>query len=171
MSFINIEELNLFDITDKNMCKSRIEHLLSLYRRLNFFTSNNIDILKNNFVQINDDQIKNIVRDILNVDLKYYENNIKFERKNLKETAIFITIMDLTIDRLEKYPDNGEIYAKILKIKYFDEKKYSNEIISEEICMSRSSFYRYLRHGTLIFGNILFNIVLPEINETKKELN
>ncbi|MGY3751154.1 hypothetical protein [Vagococcus acidifermentans] len=121
-----------FTIENKTKSKYQIEKILSVYRKIDFCTSSTLNSIVEYFQQIDLDRLKNTLNWI---DINQEGDNSCIKNKGFSEIDfdLFLKIMDITLKQLDLYPDKGKIYAEIIKLKYFEKEKYSNEKISEVI--------------------------------------
>lgn len=163
---MNIEKIGhelMVDTAEKKSPCYEVEDFLKLYRKIKFNCINSSCFLENCFSSFNKTEIKEVFFDVF-----YEKRRIEsLERQNIsiEKNLFLLKIMNISLELLEKYPDKGMFYAELLDLKYFTKEKNSNEKISEKLCVLRSTYYRYLKQATFLFGEILFGHVLPQIQK------
>ena len=75
-----------------------------------------------------------------------------------------LELMDLSLERLSRYPNDGELYAEILKEDTLQKKRTCEQLLIVHN-MSRSTYFRYLNKATEAFGNMLL-ICLTRCHKT-----
>ena len=88
-----------------------------------------------------------------------------FEAKvsTLFETYWMIELMNRAVERVHEHFDNGNKYYYILYKRYFDKDKHSNEDIQYLMDVAHSTFHKYKREATLLFGIYLWGHGIPEL--------
>jgi len=88
-----------------------------------------------------------------------------FEAKvsTLFETYWVIELMNQAIERVHGHFDNGNKYYYILYNGYFDKDKYSNDDLQDLMDVAHSTFHKYKREATLLFGIYLWGHGIPEL--------
>ena len=143
--------------------------LLKLYRKVDFFIQDRVQSLEEYFYDSNRQDLQEVVLSVLEVDP--FVNVVKIEESliDTNVSILLLNLMDLALTRLENYPDKGEVYAELLKLKYFDSAYKTNEQISEMLNVSRSTYYRYQNQAVLAYSNMLFGYAIPEIKKVLEE--
>ncbi|RVU55448.1 hypothetical protein [Anaerosphaera multitolerans] len=164
----NTSITNNITFENNKKLKNKIEKLLIAYRKIDFYISDRLESIVEYLNQVDLNNVKNIII-IFNIDLEDDIDDIKKEQFKNNNYTLYLKIMDVTLAKLDKYPDKGKVYAEIIRLKYFEKEKHCNERISEIICVSRSTYYRYLKQANIAFGEILFNYIIPEIESMLQE--
>lgn len=73
-------------------------------------------------------------------------------------------IIDIVYTRMGEFQFNAEEYKRIIYLCYFEPMKPVDEEIMDELALGRSSFYRKKKEATILFGIILWTVMLGEFN-------
>lgn len=143
--------------------------LLKLYRNVDFFIQDRVQSLEEYFYDSNRQDLQDMVLSVLEIDP--FVNVVKIEECliDTNVSILLLNLMDLALTRLENYPDKGELYAELLKLKYFNSAYKTNEEISEMLNVSRSTYYRYQNQAVIVYSNMLFGYAIPEIKKVLEE--
>lgn len=142
-----------------------VKVLLGLYRKVNFRVQERIQTLEAETYESKRKHLEDLVASLLEIDANI--NHKKFEDRliGINESLTLLQIMDKALERLKRYPDNGEIYANIVELRFFHKEVYSHEVIIRKVNMSRSSYYRHLPKAIQSYGVMLFGYALPEVRK------
>lgn len=154
---------------DHNKFYHNTRLLLKLYRNVDFFIQDRVQSIEEYFYDSNRHDLQEVVLSVLEVDP--FVNVVKIEECliDTNVSILLLNLMDLALSRLENYPDKGEVYVELLKLKYFNSAYKTNEQITEMLNISRSTYYRYQNQAILAYSNMLFGYAIPEIKKVLEE--
>lgn len=78
-------------------------------------------------------------------------------------TAWITEVMNRVLKSVKEFNSFGELYHDILRLAYFDGKNMSDQGVSEELNLERSTYYRRKREAILLCGILLWD----EVREKK----
>ena len=67
--------------------------------------------------------------------------------------------MDRVLGSVKDFNPFGKLYHDILKLAYFDEKNMSDQGVSDELNLERSTYYRRKKEAILLCGILLWDEV------------
>lgn len=73
-------------------------------------------------------------------------------------------IIDVVFERMGEFQFNAEEYKRMIYLCYFEPLKPVDEEIMDELSLGRSSFYRKKKEATILFGIILWTVMLEEFD-------
>ena len=74
-------------------------------------------------------------------------------------TAWITEVMDRVLSSVRDFNPFGELYHDILQLAYFDEKNMSDQGVSDELNLERSTYYRRKKEAILLCGILLWDEV------------
>jgi AraC-like DNA-binding protein len=106
------------------------------------------------------------------IDVDTNVNEYRFERRmqSIEESKSLIEFVDRALNKLKRYPDNGDLYFHLIRKLYVNNHsfKLDEEDLLEELHISRSTFYREKKKAITLFGVTLWGFALNGIlNQTK----
>lgn len=149
--------------TTVNSHKHNAKLLLQLYRKVRFHVSDRMQMKGEEIYESRNRDLKDLVISFLEIDNTVDVKRLEQSLIDINVSLTLLELMDLALERLARYPDNGFIYAQMLRLRYFEDKMMTCEVLSEKFNMSRSTYFRYLNQATETFGTMLFGYALPEI--------
>lgn len=142
-----------------------VKILLSLYRKVNFRVEERIQALEAETYESKRKHLEDLVISLLEMDTSINYNKFEDQLICINESLTLLQIMDKALERLKNYPSNGELYAKILELRFFYKEVYNHDVIMNKVNMSRSSYYRHLPKAIQSYGVMLFGYALPEVRK------
>ena len=92
------------------------------------------------------------------------------ESKKISERLYSIGKNKLMIDaihsalmKLKEYPYKGDLYYQIIYKNYFVKYKYTENEILENLCLSRTTYFRRRKEAIHLFGISLWKLTIPEV--------
>lgn len=92
------------------------------------------------------------------------ESDIKEFRlraKSAMQTKEMMSLIRQSIIKVKEYPKHGEMYYKILDLKYLNYFQYCEEEILDQINVDRSTYFRKKKEAMYLLGYTLFGLVIP----------
>lgn len=142
-----------------------VKILLGLYRKVNFRVEERIQALEAETYESKRKHLEDLVISLLEMDTTINYNKFEDQLICINESLTLLQIMDKALERLKNYPGNGELYAKILELRFFYKEVYNHDVIMNKVNMSRSSYYRHLPKAIQSYGVMLFGYALPEVRK------
>lgn len=156
------EKIDISCVVDKEL-EHNVKLLLNLYRKVSFRVEEKIGDLQLEVYESQRRHLEELVISILEIDTTINSQKIEDQLIGVTESLFLLQIMDKALERLKKYPDNGELYGTIIELRFFNKEIYSHDIVMRKISMSRSSYYRHLNKAIKSYGVMMFGYALPEV--------
>ena len=147
---------------DKEL-EHNVKMLLGLYRKVNFRVEDRIKDLELETFESSRKHLEDLVISILEMDTTINYEKVEDQLISINESLFLLQIMDKALDRLMNYPESGELYGKIIELRFFTKEIYSHDYIISKVSMSRTSYYRHLPRAIQFYGVMLFGYALPEV--------
>lgn len=85
---------------------------------------------------------------------------------NVAENKIMIDAIEKALSHVKAYRYNGEVYFDIINKNYFIKNKCTEDDMLEDLCISRSTYYRKRKEAIHLFGIYLWGFVIPKVINT-----
>ena len=102
---------------------------------------------------------------------EYKKRDFEAKVSILFETHWMIELMNTAIERVRGHLDNGNRYYYILYKSYFDKQKYLNDDLQDLLDIAPSTFFKFKREATLLFGIYLWGYGIPELSVSLSNTN
>jgi len=145
--------------------KNNTKLLLEMYRRVSFHVHDRLKMKDEEIYATKRQHLEELVISFLELDSRVNVRKLEDSLIDVHVSLSLLELMDFALERLKRYPQKGEIYADILRLRYFDEGVLTCEELVYRFNMSRSTFFRYLNKAIESYGNMLFGYALPETVE------
>lgn len=160
--------------TRKKECSESYKHnaklLLKLYRKVSFHVEDRIQMKDNEIYASRRQHLEDLVISFLEIDSTVDVKKLEESLIDINISLSLLELMDLALERLSRYPNDGDLFSDILWQRYFSEEVRTCEQLLSVHNMSRSTYFRYLNKATMAYGNMLFGYALPEIIEALKTI-
>lgn len=143
--------------------KHNAKLLLKLYRRVSFHVQDRLQMKDEEVYECRRQHLEDLVVSFLEVDTRVDVRKLEESLIDINVSLSLLELMDLSLERLSRYPNKGELYADILRRRYFTKEERTCEELLYVHNMSRSTYFRNLNKATEAYGNMLFGYALPEI--------
>jgi hypothetical protein len=143
--------------------KHNAKLLLQLYRKVSFHVQDRIQMKDAEVFASRRQHLEDLVISFLEIDTTVNVRKLEESLIDINVSLSLLELMDLALERLSRYPNNGELYAEILKKRYFVKEARTCEQLMCVHNMSRSTYFRYLNKATEAYGNMLFGYALPDV--------
>ncbi|MGF3076886.1 hypothetical protein [Facklamia sp. P12955] len=162
------------EIRKKDSCESykhNAKLLLKIYRKVSFHVEDRIQMKDHEIYASRRQHLEDLVISFLEVDSTVDVRKLEECLIDVNISLSLLELMDLALERLSRYPNDGELFSDILWHRYFAEEVRTCEQLLSVHNMSRSTYFRYLNKATQAYGNMLFGYALPEIIEALKTIH
>lgn len=85
---------------------------------------------------------------------------------SLFKSRWLIELIDIALQYVQNYPVFGEVYAKLLQLRFMDEIPRNDSDVSELLNLERSTYYQRKKEAILLLGISLWEFVLPLTMQT-----
>ena len=143
--------------------KHNAKLLLQLYRKVSFHVEDRIQMKDEEVFASRRQHLEDLVISFLEVDNTVNVRGLEESLIDINVSMSLLELMDLALERLSRYPNNGELFSELLWHRYFSEEARTCEQLLYVHNMSRSTYFRQLNKATEAFGNMLFGYTLPEV--------
>lgn len=150
--------------------KHNAKLLLKMYRKVNFHVNDRIQLKNEELYESKRKNLQDLVISFLEVDNSVNVQKLEDSLIDINISLSLLELMDLALERLSRYPNDGQLLSDILWHRYFSEESKTCEQLMDAHNMSRSSYFRYLNKATVAYGNMLFGFTLPDIIEVLQTL-
>lgn len=144
--------------------------LLEIYSKVLWRIEESLEELDAECFETDNKHLFDLIDSLVDADANV--NGYRFERRlqSLEESKSLIELIDSALNKLKRYPNNGDLYFKIIKKLYANNQslKLNENDLLEELHISRSTFYRDKKKAITLFGVTLWGFALNELLSTIK---
>lgn len=142
--------------------------LLKLYSLVSWRIETSLNELDLECQSSMDYRLAELFESLIDLDPRVNEVRMKSRLRNLQESKHILDLIDLSLNQLRSYPNDGEKYYKILHCTYIDRQAESIEALAEIFNVSRSTMYRNLNKAIKALGVMLWGYMINEIHSQQK---
>ena len=147
---------------DMSNSYDKIKVILETYKEVNWgnlgeIDLSNIEVLSEYEDIYGDDRFAFLLNYVSKSDVMEF----KRRARSAMQTKEMIALIEKSVTKVKDYPNNGELYYKILDLKYLNYFKYCEEEILEQINVDRSTYFRKKKEAMYLLGYTLFGLVIP----------
>lgn len=140
----------------------KIKVILETYKEVNWGDLGEIDLSNiDDFVDYEgfygDDRFAFLLNYVSKSDIKEFRRRAK----SAMQTKEMMSLIRQSIIKVKEYPKHGEMYYKILDLKYLNYFQYCEEEILDQINVDRSTYFRKKKEAMYLLGYTLFGLVIP----------
>ena len=144
--------------------------LLEIYSKVLWRLEESLEDLDTECFETDNKHLFDLIDSLIDVDTNV--NEYRFERRmqSIEESKSLIEFVDRALNKLKRYPGNGNLYFQIISKLYVNNQsfKFDEEDLLEELHISRSTFYREKKKAITLFGVTLWGFALNGIlNQVK----
>ncbi len=108
---------------------------------------------------------------MVDIDPRINQKRLNSRLQSIEESKSILDFIDLSMEYLKDYPDDGEKYFTILDHIYITKRTKSIEKLAEDYNISRSTMYRKKNKAIKIFGVILWGFLFEEADNKEPREN
>jgi len=155
---------------DRDRLLVRARALLDVYRRIASITLDDTEmtVAESKTHYAGNDSFVSDIRAGLSylADFEPHHKKSEFEAKvtRLFETQWMMGLIELALERVRHYSNNGMNYYDILHKSYFSKRTYKNDDLQEIYGLEHSSFFDFKKEAVLLFGIYFWGYIIPEVN-------
>jgi hypothetical protein len=146
------------------------EMLLEIYKMVFFRIKRKMNRIDEECYFSDRKRLTDLVHSLIDCDTQIDKNKLYEKLISIDESLCLMEIMEDALIALKDYPDNGEIYYRILRYRYFDSFKNTHEEIQELCNLSRTSYYRLRKKAILNYAVMLWGYTIPDLGQSAIEL-
>ncbi|MDA3845974.1 MAG: hypothetical protein PF505_05415 [Vallitaleaceae bacterium] len=157
-----------------DLCSQADEHiyhntkaLLELYSKVLWRISSSLKEMDQECRESTNKKLTDLINSMVDIDPRINQKRMNSRLQSIEESKSILDFIDLAMNQLRVYPDEGEKYFAILDQIYIARTMRSIERLAENYNISRSTMYREKNKAIKIFGVILWGFLFDEVN--KKE--
>lgn len=156
-----LENFTLSENVPENLIHNT-EVLLNLYRKIEFAVKCHLRELDEELYVTERKRLSDFVHDLINCDLSKERQRLQDRLTSADTSLCLLELMEDALLLLKSYPDNGELYYKLLRYRFFDSYGNTNEELMEILNLSRSTYYRQKKKAIILFASVLWSLSLPK---------
>lgn len=161
---IGIDEV---DQVTKSMYQNT-ETLLDLYRKVKFRVKRNLVEIDEELYVEDRKHLTNLLHEIVDFDASAEKKRIQDRLISNELNLCLLEIMEDSLLVMRDYPDNGELYYRLLRYRYFDSAKNTNEDVMLMLGdMPSTTYYRKRKKAIRLYAAMLWAFTSPEMIEAK----
>ena len=169
MQFIEIQA-QYFNLDTKQIY-NQTKSLLTMYRNVVWSVKNRANNMKAEISGTYGMKLKTALTYLSDFAPEKKKADFEATVSSLFQSQWLITIIDLALKYVCDYPLYGEIYAKILLLRFMDEIKRNDNAVSEMVSLERSTYYERKKEAILLLGVSLWGFVIPNTLETYRRVS
>jgi len=107
-------------------------------------------------------KLTEFINSMVDIDPRIDQKRLCSRLQSIEESKSILDFIDLSMEHLKSYPDDGRKYYDILDRIYIEKKEKSIEALAEDYGISRSTMYREKNKAIKMFGVILWGFLFEE---------
>ena len=166
MQFIEVQAQH-FDLDTKQLY-SKTKILLGLYRNVVWSVKNRANDYQKEIAGTYGMQLNTALLYLSDFAPERTKDDFETKVNNLFQSHWLIKLIDLGLKYVHDYPYYGEIYSDILRLRFLEETKRSDNTVGELLSLERSTYYDRKKEAILLLGVSLWGLVIPNAISTYK---
>ncbi len=144
----------------------RIETIFNCYRKAEWGACSKLNDMKLEAAEFGGRRIQELI-DCMSLDLTDELTKRRLDNMliSVSQTKVLIDIVDMALERLDDYPDHGELYCKIILNQYIIKHPMSAKQAMDSVNLAHAQFYRRKAEALEMFSYILFDEILPSLRD------
>jgi len=140
------------------------ELLLKLHRKVLFRVNRRLEQVQDE-CKLNDrKELADYIGSIIEFDSKKKKQHIYDHLISMGTSLCLLELMETALAIMKDYPDDGELYYRILRYAYFDTVRSTHEEIAEYCNLARTTYYRKRAAAVQTYAAMLWGYVIPELD-------
>src|SRR5665647_107186 len=148
---------------DRNSVLHKTKLLLKIYRSVVWSASNRVFEICETAEMYSSKKMEETLEYFANYAPEIEQERFSEEIRSLFETQWLISLIDNTMNKIYKYPDNGQLYHDILSKQYLRDCKYTEREMIELLNLERSTYYDKKREAVALFSVCMWGYAIPSI--------
>ncbi|VDN47253.1 conserved protein of unknown function [Petrocella atlantisensis] len=155
-----------------DLCSQADEHvyhntkaLLELYSKVLWRINSSLKEMDQECRESTNRKLTELINSMVDIDTRINQKRLNSRLQSIEESKSILDFIDLSMNQLKVYPDEGEKYFEILDQIYIARTIRSIERLAENYNISRSTMYREKNKAIKIFGVILWGFLFDEANK------
>ena len=142
------------------------ELLLKLYRKVLFRVNQKLDQVQEESCESTRKDLSDYINSIVEFDSKKKKQKICERLISMGTSLCLLEVMEDALIILKDYPDDGELYYRIIRLSYFDSIKSTHEEIMEYCNLASTTYFRRRIKAIKTYAAMLWGYILPELGES-----
>ena len=136
--------------------------LLEIYSKVIWRLEESLDDLNTECLETDNKHLFELVDSLIDVDTHVNQYRFAQRMQSIEESKSLIEFVDRALNKLKRYPGNGELYFQLIRKIYANNQrlKLDEEDLLDELHISRSTFYREKKKAITLFGVSLWGFAL-----------
>ena len=164
MQFIEAQAQSIH--LDTKEIYSKTKALLQLYQSVVWSVKNRADNLRREIAGTYGMQLSTALMYLSDLAPEKTKNSFEASVTMLFQSKWIIELLDLSLQYVQDDPLYGEIYARLLHLRFMDETRRSDADVSELLALERSTYYDRKKEAILLMGVSLWGFVVPNTLDT-----
>jgi hypothetical protein len=116
-------------------------------------------------------EVQGLVFSLQNFEYDLDINELEQTIYSVRNCELLTSIIKIAFEKVKSYPGTGQLFADILEFIYIRNSKmeHTDEEFMCNNFVSRTRFYREKKQAIVLFGLLLFKIIVPELNESNSQ--
>jgi hypothetical protein len=161
-----MNELDGVQAVTPNMYKNA-EILLDLYKKVKFRVEHNLAEIDEELYVSDRKRLTSLLHEIVDFDAGAEKRRIQDRLVSNTFNLCLLEIMEDALLTVKKYPDDGELYYHLLRYRYFDSFRNTNEEVMEMLNISYTTFYRKRKKAIQLYAAMFWTFTRPNALERK----
>lgn len=139
------------------------ERLLDLYRKVQFRVKQNLSEIDTELYIEDRKRLADLLHEIIDFDMTAEKKRIQDQLVSNELNLCLLEMMEDALLVMREYPDNGEEYYRLLRYRYFEPGKVTNEDVMMMLDdMPPTTFYRKRRKAIQLYAAMLWTFTGPQ---------
>lgn len=151
---------------DTKEIQTRTKALLQLYQSVAWSVKNRAENLRKEISGTYGMQLNTALMYLSEFAPEKVKYNFDATITMLFHSKWIIELLDLSLQCVQDYPLYGEIYAKLLHLRFMNEVQRSDSDVSELLALERSTYYDRKKEAIMLMGVSLWGFVVPNTIDT-----
>ncbi len=144
--------------------------LLELYKKVRFRVEENLEDIDEELYIEDRKHLTSLVHELVDFDASAEKKRIQEQLLSNSLNLCLLEIMEDVLLIVKKYPDDGELYYQLLRYRYFDPFKNTNESVMEILDIPYSTYYRKQKRAIQLYAAMLWGMTCRKKNAVVCEM-
>lgn len=152
-----LSELDGVPAVTTDMYKSA-ETLLDLYKKVHFRVQVNMADIDTELYNEERKHLTDMIHEIIDFDTTHEKRRIQERLMSNNFTLCLLEIMEDSLLLLKQYPDDGELYYQLLRYRYFEPLKVTNEEVMEMMDLPYTTYFRKRKKAIQLYAAMIWGM-------------
>lgn len=136
--------------------------LLELYSKVLWRINSSLKEMDQECRESTNRKLTELINSMVEIDPRINQKRLNSRLRSIEESKSILDFIDLSMEQLKEYPDDGDKYHDILDHIYIKRTTKSIEKLADIYDVSRSTMYREKNKAIKMFGVILWGFLFEE---------